>query len=352
MEKKRVSKKLIIIIAVIAVLVVGAVSVGSVVIYRNYQTQQMIETAVTEIAEDYALFENTEDREEKLILLSEMESEYEAYIADKNSEEYSDEVKAEYEKYLSLMRGYFTSEYDVGIDANTIATLDEAEREDIKSSITNLTALDKQISEEAAVTLNDEVKLSAYNEEISVLVNGMRQFFVSQYDAVIKENTVEDVEKTEDKEKLSDAIENLDELKALINEEADITVADAEVLEGYNNSIDGLTKSYEERIKEIEEAEKKAAAEASKQEDVSYSDDSYSDYGDYSNNNDSLSNNSSTVGINPNNPNCVGEGHGGLHHSYTSEDENGNPTGNSYFYNDKCAYDYDKGISWVWGDLW
>lgn len=364
MEKKKPNIKLIVIISVVAVLIIGTATAFGIVAYGNYQTQQRVEAMVTEVADEYALFENSGDREEKLSLLEEMISEYESYVSDTASEEYFEEVKAEYEKNISLMREYFISEYDSAINEIAVATLDEAERDDIKTSITSLTALNGQISAEAAVTLNDDIKLNSYSDEISGLIKTMREHFASQYDGVIKENTFENVEEIEDKEKLSNAITNLNELKTLINEEADVTVDNEEVLNKYNEMVDNLIESYENRISAIEKAEEEARQREEEERNNSYnssSNNSNNSSGDSSSNNSSSNSNSSSngsnnststnssVGINPNNPNCVGEGHGGLHHSYTSIDENGNPTGTRYAYNDGCAYDYDLGISWVWG---
>lgn len=346
MEKKKPNIKLIVIISVVAVLIIGTATAFGIVAYGNYQTQQRVEAMVTEVADEYALFENSGDREEKLSLLEEMISEYESYVSDTASEEYFEEVKAEYEKNISLMREYFISEYDSAINENAVATLDEAERDDIKTSITSLTDLNGQISAEAAVTLNDDDKLNSYSDEISGLIKTMREHFASQYDGVIKENTFENVEEIEDKEKLSNAIANLNELKTLINEEADVTVDNEEVLNKYNETADNLIESYENRISAIEKAEEEARQREEEERNNS-SNNSSNNNSNNSSNNESSSNNNSENSSSNNGGNSSGghdPNHGGLHHWVADE------YSTSYFYNDGCAMD-TNGNYWNWHEI-
>lgn len=352
MKTKKINIKLVI-IAIISVLILGGATTFGLVAYSNFQTQQKIDTAVGKVADKYASFEISETEEEKFSILEDMISEYESFVSDTDSENYFEEVKAEYEKSIALMRKYFTDGYDLAIDQNTIATLDEAERDDIKASITNLMALNEQISKGANVTIADEKSLSSYNNEISKLVNEMRQHFANEYDKTIDENTLGEIEKITDKEKLNVAIKNLDELNKLIENESDITLADDKKADEYKTTTNNLVESYEDRIEAIEIAEAQAKKQEEEKEEDNNNESSTSNSNNSSNNsssNNSSSNNSSSNNSSSNsNDNSSGghdPNHGGL--KETRVFDNGIII---YYYNDGCAIQ-SNGNNFNWKDIW
>ncbi len=126
----------------------------------------------------------------------------------------------------------------------------------------------------------------------------MRQYFIDEYNEMLAENTLSEIEKMEDTEKLTTAISNLSELSETITNEIGI-VCSQEQAEEYINTINELTKSYEARIEEIELAEeekKKAEEEAKKkaeEEAQKVTEAQQSDYSSDNNSNSSNSNNSS-----------------------------------------------------------
>lgn len=337
--KKSIGKKLIIIIAIVCFL--AGLSVGGFALYNNHKSQAEIQAVCNGIAEDYKSFENAQSRDEKLGILSDM-------IEESNKHTGSEKVKAEYEEHIELMRSFFTEDYNSRLEKVTSATLDEIPTEGRKTLISDLEELKTDIEKEADITLDDENKKKDYIALIDSNTENIRQSFKSEYNKVLEDNTVENVETVENKELLEGYINNLKDFKDKLEEEFS---------QEYTPKADELIESYEDRIKGIEKGEAEAKKQEELQQEYYQEDDADTDYiDDYSgdsgadDNNDNYNNNSS-VGINPNNSDCVGEGHGGLHHSYTSIDENGNPTGTSYFYNDGCAYD-TEGNSWNYKDLW
>lgn len=88
----------------------------------------------------------------------------------------------------------------------------------------------------------------------------MREYFTSDYEAQISKNTIKDIEKSEDKEAINNAKDSLEKLLKTIQSEKNTISSEIEIKE-YEKKINALTKSYDTRITDIEEAEEKAAAE-------------------------------------------------------------------------------------------
>lgn len=88
----------------------------------------------------------------------------------------------------------------------------------------------------------------------------MREYFTADYEAQISKNTIKDIEKSEDKEALNNAKDSLEKLLKTIQSEKNTISSETEVKE-YEKKINALTKSYDTRITDIEEAEEKATAE-------------------------------------------------------------------------------------------
>lgn len=108
--------------------------------------------------------------------------------------------------------------------------------------------------------INEEVS-NQYDEEIKK----MRKYFTDEYDKILTDNTLQNVDKEEDKNKLSTAKEKLESLSELIKKEEKI-VCESQNIKEYDKKITDLISSYDNQIKMIEvKEEEKAKAEAEEQ---------------------------------------------------------------------------------------
>lgn len=99
--------------------------------------------------------------------------------------------------------------------------------------------------------------VNAYDEKVAL----MKQYFVTDYESKITNNTIAEIEKINDKKQINSSKKALTDLLELIKTESQLTL-NQEDFESYQTSINDLVKSYDSRLKEIEEAEKKAKEEA------------------------------------------------------------------------------------------
>lgn len=96
------------------------------------------------------------------------------------------------------------------------------------------------------------------------VVSSMQGEFLTEYDASIKENMIDDIENLEDIETISTKKDNLSELLSLIESEKKYTFSKESESGKYTQKIDSLIESYSSRIGVLEEAQKKAEEEAQK----------------------------------------------------------------------------------------
>ncbi|MDB8711787.1 hypothetical protein [Mediterraneibacter gnavus] len=110
--------------------------------------------------------------------------------------------------------------------------------------------------------------LNKYDESIS----SMQSYFITEYDKIIEENTLNDLGAVEDIDTLTKLEENLNTLLTTIESEKEYTLSDDSKYQEYAKKISSLTEGYSKRITDIEEkkkaeeeAQKKAAEEAARQ---------------------------------------------------------------------------------------
>lgn len=86
-------------------------------------------------------------------------------------------------------------------------------------------------------------------------IDNMKQYFVEEYDKVISENTISDIDTTNDKETINASITNLKNLLVMISDEKGI-VCEKEAVDKYKTDIETLITSYTTRVAELEKQEK------------------------------------------------------------------------------------------------
>lgn len=362
MSKKKVR---IIIIA----LVVVAVGVGvffGVKAYNNYITQQQIETRQKDIESAYADFEATNDRSEKLKILSQF-IEDKPSTADEISLEVVEAVEPDYTETLGKMKAYFTDDYNSVIKKNTFSDIDiKSDREKLISAIENLSKLNTTVEDEKAIVFySDNSEYKGVSDTINGLIKKYRKIFTDDYSAVIKANTFDSPEKIDDKDKLNNAITSLTKLKKTVEAEKSAVYGNDE--KAYNNivgTIDGLISKYKSRITAIEkeaEAKKEASystennnTSADNSDNQSYESNNYSgnnsDSYEYSSGDSGSNNSGSGSSDNSGSSGNSGSGSGGGSGGYNSWYKNGD--GNTSYFNDRTgeAWD-DQGNRWNWKEI-
>lgn len=117
---------------------------------------------------------------------------------------------------------------------------------------------------------------SAKYEEISNkytdVISNMQTIFKEEYNNSIKDNTIENLDNTEDITIITTCTENLDFLLSTIESEKDYTLSNDSEYSEYANKISNLTEAYSNRItaietKQAEDEKKRAEEEARKKAD-------------------------------------------------------------------------------------
>ena len=177
-------------------------------------------------------------------------------------------------------------------------------------------------------------------KEFDNLLKKMKSFFSEDYDKVIAENTLTDIEKNTDKEKITTAKGNLENVLNII--ESEKSILKLEKFEEKISNIQELITQYTNRIKVIEEeeakkkaeeeAKKNAEEEAKKKAESAAENNSYnsgnSGNGNYSSS-DSSSDNSGSSGSNESSNSS-----GGIYVIRTERFEVNGNYGTRYFYSD------------------
>lgn len=125
------------------------------------------------------------------------------------------------------------------------------------------------------IDYKDEINKNGYKgldkENNSILIESLDNFIddgrrdiKSYYDKTIIDNTLDKIEENKDKQVISTAKQNLEQILAEIKAEVDVVCTKDEIVK-YEEKINKIIEPYTARITAIEEEEKKAAEEAAKQ---------------------------------------------------------------------------------------
>ena len=141
--------------------------------------------------------------------------------------------------------------------------------EQVASTFENEEDYDRKL-EHLKNAINEQEKYSKSKEVFkevvdkwSVAVAGMKKYFNENYDTIISENTISNINETKDKNVIQNAIDNLSNLSDVLDVEGSLT-CEEDKLHNLHESIDGLLASYNQQLEQIkadEEAAKKAEEE-------------------------------------------------------------------------------------------
>lgn len=95
-------------------------------------------------------------------------------------------------------------------------------------------------------------------------ISNMQKYFIKEYDSSLAENTLSNLDSSEDINTIATSKDNLTALLSTIEAEQEYTLALSDDFTNYKQKITSLTESYTNRITALEEAKQKAAEEAKK----------------------------------------------------------------------------------------
>lgn len=194
----------------------------------------------------------------------------------------------------------------------------------------------------------DEVLMQYEN-----VIANMKKFFIDDYDNSIENNTLKDVDNIKDKNQLISTNENLINVFETIKNEENLVLT-SEQVKKYEACIDSLSESYKNRLKVIEEAEKreeeerkaKEEEERKVQENISNSsvqnNDKYSSESNNNSNSSIKSSSSSTESYNNSSSNSEGSWNSGMNHAWDVDPNTGEKIHGSDTFFDSKGNVYDK----------
>ena len=124
----------------------------------------------------------------------------------------------------------------------------------------------KNIVKECKEYKNSKNCLKEVSNDYDSKIKIMKKYFVNEYQAEITKNTLEEIENIQDKAKFEESVKALNEISEMIKSETGIVLKKDEAKK-YQEDIDALIKTYNKRVEEIKEAEKKAEEEKKKAEE-------------------------------------------------------------------------------------
>lgn len=124
----------------------------------------------------------------------------------------------------------------------------------------------KNIVKECKEYKNSKNCLKEVSNDYDSKIKIMKKYFVNEYQTEITKNTLEEIENIQDKAKFEESAKALNEISEMIKSETGIVLKKDEAKK-YQEDIDALIKTYNKRVEEIKEAEKKAEEEKKKAEE-------------------------------------------------------------------------------------
>ncbi|MBS5116180.1 MAG: hypothetical protein KHY88_10930 [Erysipelotrichaceae bacterium] len=209
----------------------------------------------------------------------------------------------------------------------------------------------KSVLEEHTDYEKSKDMIEEIDEKYHSIISNTQNKLKEEYDKILIENTLKDIDKIDDKSQLENSKKSLNDLLSLIKTEENIVSTKSEV-EKYDKDINSLIKSYDERLNEIEEAERKAAEEeAKKQQQNNYVGESGNSGSNYNyNNGSSSSSNGENSGSNYNY--STGNKYDGWYHGWNTNLETGEKIpGSDYWQDPNTGNQYDKDGNQV-GGIW
>ena len=122
----------------------------------------------------------------------------------------------------------------------------------------------KSIWKEQTEYNKSQKKYAKVSKKYNTILSDMQRDFISEYDQILKENTIENLDEISDITIIEEKKDKLDNLANMIDSEKDYVFANAKDYQGYQSEISGLVSAYTNRIGKIEEEQKKAEEEAKK----------------------------------------------------------------------------------------
>ena len=122
----------------------------------------------------------------------------------------------------------------------------------------------KSIWKEQTEYNKSQKKYAKVSKKYNTILSDMQRDFISEYDQILKENTIENLDEINDITIIKEKKDKLDNLADMIDSENDYVFANAKDYQGYQSEIRELASAYTNRIGKIEEEQKKAEEEAKK----------------------------------------------------------------------------------------
>ena len=307
-------------IVIICLLLVGVVLVGVYQVHaRNAQKKETIENA-------WQTFEGEKNREKRLLDYQDFAQNESLTMDAWYDKIFSKSVKSAYDAALSDMRQWFTDDYDKIYKENSISleatTENKEDYENAKMALTSLQETiqsDKVLSKKESKTYQKKIaqKMTDYDTALTTIAVNEKKAY---YDALISDNTFDDVDSISSKSKLNTAISNLTDVLNAVKAES---VFDTDTVSAYETNINNLISIYNTRISAIEESEKQAASKAKR------------------NSNGSTNGNNGSSGSS----NSTGSSSSGNSDHWTDIDPR---TGKPYWMNYSYTYIYDPETGEIW----
>lgn len=165
--------------------------------------------------------------------------------------QYNSYKEAQRVKQIEICESKLTKDYEAFNKAET--------REDKLSKF-------KNIVKECKEYKNSENYFEEVSNDYDSKIKIMKKYFVNGYQEEIAKNTLKEIENIQDKAKFEEAVKALNEISEMIKSETGI-VLEKDEAKKYQENIDDLIKTYNKRVEEIKEAEKKAEEEKKKAEE-------------------------------------------------------------------------------------